>query len=255
MSRLIEESRAGPRVRLKTRGLSNFRLKVIGLVLVLLSALGSTVVRHGMPVDLNTADFSQLTTAVVLQLVSWMAFPIYAWLVFDGFAHTSNRWAYGVRLAILAVVSEVPYDLATSGKVWDLSSQNPVFALVVCLVVLCLVDRFKCRGGAGSLPLIILVILAGVVWLGFFNVALRLGVMPGGILLLVFCLIFYFFDGRDTVMQWVAAIVGALAVVLPAFGVVILHFRNGEPGVRHPGQRYVFYILYPLCLLLLALVR
>ena len=62
---------------------------------------------------------TSLTAMVLCEVVSWFAAPIYAWLLVQGFQQTRNRVAYGVQLLLLALIAEVPYDLATSGKPFD----------------------------------------------------------------------------------------------------------------------------------------
>ena len=236
---------------MRTQGLSNLSLKVVGLVLVAVSAVGTAVGLRGLPADLTSADASRLTVVVLVEAVSWAAIPLYAWLLHWGFVHTTNLARYAGRLAMLAVVAEVPYDLATSGRVWDLRSQNPVFALLVSLVVLWALDLLR-RGSVRRVGLSLLVCVAGVLWLVIFNVGLRLGVMPAGVVLLLFCLVFYALHSRENTMMAVGGILGAVALVFPAAGMAVLHFRNETAGRPYP--RYLFYVLYPACLLAAALL-
>ncbi len=236
---------------MRTAGLSTLSLKVVGLVLVAASAVGTAVVRKGLPADPTSADLSRLTAVVLLEALSWAAIPVYAWLLYRGFVRTRSVARYAVRLALLAVVAEVPYDLATSGRAWDLRSQNPVFALLVSLVVLWALDALR-RGPVRRVGLSVLVCLAGVLWLVIFNVGLRLGVMPAGVVLLLFCLVFFFLHARENTMMTVGGILGAVALVLPAAGMALLHFRTEAPGRAYP--RYLFYVLYPVVLLAAGLV-
>ncbi|MNI59268.1 TraX protein [compost metagenome] len=46
------------------------------------------------------------------RVIGRMAFPIYAYALVQGFIHTSNYGKYTVRLFIIAVVSQVPYQMA-----------------------------------------------------------------------------------------------------------------------------------------------
>lgn len=115
------------RNRKKRRGLTVFQLKVIGAVALALSAGSTTIVPLFFGSDTN--NMTSLTAMVLSEVVSWFAIPIYAWLLVQGFRETHSRVAYGLQLFILAVVCEVPYDLATSHKAFDLGSQNPVFGL------------------------------------------------------------------------------------------------------------------------------
>lgn len=53
-----------------------------------------------------------------------LAFPLFAFLLVEGFFHTRDRRCYGRRLLLAAAVSEIPYDLAFSGRWMDAQHQN-----------------------------------------------------------------------------------------------------------------------------------
>lgn len=61
--------------------------------------------------------------------VGRVSFVLFACLMAEGFVHTRSRRAYLLRLGAFAAVSEVPFDLAFSGKIVDQSSQNIFFTL------------------------------------------------------------------------------------------------------------------------------
>jgi len=245
-------SDATPQAAKKSKGLSERGLKTLGVLFVILSGLGTAVVAKGMPADLGQADLTQLTVVIALEVVSWAAYPVYAWLLYWGFTHTRSVWRYGLRLFALAVLSEVPYDLATSGKVWDTSSQNPVFALVIGLVVLYFLDWLREHRPAGWAVVSVVVVAAGAFWLVMFNIGMRMGLVPGGLLIYAFTMIIWFLHARENTMMLVGGLLGALAFVLPAFGFVLIHFRN-DVKLASPVERYAFYALYPVCLLILGL--
>lgn len=131
------------RKRRKHRGLTVFQLKVIGAVALFFSAGSTTIVPLFFGSDLN--NMTSLTAVVLSEVASWFAIPIYAWLLVRGFRETHNRVAYGVQLLLLALICEVPYDLATSGKTFDFNSQNPVFGLFIAFVVLAALEWVAAR--------------------------------------------------------------------------------------------------------------
>ena len=80
--------------------MSTFALKLIAIIT--------------MAIDHVTAVFIPNNTEVYLvgRLIGRLAFPIFAFLLVEGFFHTSNIKKYLTRLGIFALISELPFDLA-----------------------------------------------------------------------------------------------------------------------------------------------
>lgn len=68
--------------------------------------------------------------------VGRMAFVLFAYLIVEGFVHTRSRPKYLLRLTLLALVSEVPFDLAFSGQIINNTGQNTIFTLSIGVLVL-----------------------------------------------------------------------------------------------------------------------
>ncbi|GAA4163810.1 TraX family protein [Gryllotalpicola daejeonensis] len=209
--------------------MSAARLRVVGFVLVALGAVSSAIAVAQTPAAGSAVDMSTLTRVVLLEAVSWAAVPIFAWLLWRGFRRAQRRGRYALWLALLAVVTELPYDLATSGRAWDPSSQNPVFALLIGFIVMWALDHLL-RGPRRNAGVAVLVCIAGILWLVIFDVGVRLGIVPMGVVLLLFCLVFYFLHSRENTMMMVGGTLGALALIFPALGMLLLHFRRDESG-------------------------
>ncbi|OZG65631.1 TraX family protein [Bifidobacterium eulemuris] len=238
------------------RGLSYLRLKIVGIVLVALSCVGGVVFPTGLSgLDAADVDMTNLTVAVLCEAVSWVAVPVYAWLTVEGYRHTRDvRW-YAVRLLALAVISEVPYDLATTGKAVDWGSQNPVFALAIVVVALALIDAFRDRPAVTRRAVGVVVAVAALAWMLLGHIGLRQQIMNEGVLIVVLALIFRYLSARENTMMMLAAACSALFCILPAFGVAILHYRNGRLGydrANKPWVQWLFYALYPAVLLVFA---
>lgn len=234
------------------KGLTVFRLKVVGAVAMALSVASTTVVP--LLFGAITADnMTALTAAVVCEAASWCAVPIYAWLLFDGWRHTHDRLRYGTRLAAVACLAGPPYDMLMTGRWLDARTHNPVWGLVFAYVVLVAVDRIRRRyAGAARWAMTAAVVAAGVLWDLLLHVGVRQRVMFTGVLTLAFVLVFYFLQSRENTMMFTAGLLGAVMCITPAVGVAVLHYRNGELGYRDHGGRawaaWMFAALYPLML-------
>ena len=61
-----------------------------------------------------------------MRCVGRLAFPIYCFLLTEGFKHTRNVFKYMGRLLLFGFISEVPYDLINSGKPFDPLARDDV---------------------------------------------------------------------------------------------------------------------------------
>lgn len=185
------------------------------------------------------------TVALVLQAVETVAVPIFVFLLAEGFLHTSDWKKYLLRVAGLALLTEIPYDLAMNQKVLEFGSQNPVLGLVLCMILLYLFERFS------SKKLICVVMaLAGLAW------ALMLKVDHGIPMILMVCVIRVFRNKR-MFMGFSGMAAAALCTGISPFylaapmGFLAIHFYNGEQG---NSSRLVNYLFYPVTLLAIGII-
>lgn len=246
------------------KGLSVFSLKTIGLILVILGTLTTSLAMHDVT-DVRKTDMGTLTVIVLCEAVSWIAIPIYAWLTVTGFHKTHHLGRYLLRVFLLALASEVPYDMATSRKFWDFSSQNPVWAVLVCLLLLLAFrmvdpdppkDTYTGRtfrlGRGGVWVVRAVVVLAALLWVSLLHVGLRLGLVNEGVIMVAMVIIFELLHRKENTMMYTAAVIGALMFLTPSFGILFLHFRNGKLGYQHKNTGIGFYIAYFVQLLVLG---
>lgn len=71
-----------------------------------------------------------------MRLVGRVAFPLFAFMIAEGAAHTRDRKKYALRLLLLAVISEIPFNLV-AGRTWFFpADQNTVFTLLLGLLAI-----------------------------------------------------------------------------------------------------------------------
>ena len=115
----------------RSRGLDGGALKLIAAALMLTDHVGSIL----------------LPEVLALRCIGRLAFPLFAFFIAEGYARTRNFWKYLLRMAVFAVIAEVPFDL-TGGSVWDPDRQNVLLTFCIALLALRGLDELRRWDGA-----------------------------------------------------------------------------------------------------------
>ncbi len=227
----------------KYRFLSNSVLKCIALITMLIDHVAAVLLREDQTV-LIALFGKQLTLYALMRFIGRIAFPIYAFLIVEGFIHTSNRKTYGIRLLVFALISEIPWDLEHTGTFFSWS-QNVFFTLFLGYLGLCLIEKLK--SGANMLKntflLIGLLVISALFHADYgcsgFGFIIMLGLLrnyPVPRAIVGSC----FLSSR-----WQAGL---------AF--IPIAFYNGKRGfVKSRFLKILFYVLYPLHMLILFFIK
>lgn len=228
-------------------------LKLIALCSMLLDHVGIVIVERGiLKSDRPLSMVEILQTASgrrwwyvdrVLRCAGRLAFPIYVFLLVEGFVHTRHRKAYGMRLFGFALLSEVPFDWAIFGQAVYPAYQNVMFTLLIAYLTLWMMQKVQ-----GSFVLQVLFSTAGCL-------AAEMVHADYGAMGVMFALLVYIFreSGHQLKVTAAAAALESLGNYgLAALSVLFLAFYRGKEG-KWPGK-YLFYFAYPGHLLALAVV-
>ena len=79
----------------------------------------------------------------LLLMLGKFAFPLFVFSLIEGFEKTHDRKKYGLRLLILAILSEIPFDLMISGTIYDPEHNNVIITLFMGFLALCGLEYFK----------------------------------------------------------------------------------------------------------------
>ena len=230
----------------KEKGISAATLKWIALVAMTLdhfaaSGLLEVLAFHGV-MDWQTMGVCY----EILRLIGRLAFPIYCFLLTEGYRHTHSRKRYALRLGVFALISEVPFDLASDGALWNMWHQNVFFTLLLGLLALMVAEPLYERGEQRkALAVAVLFSLAAELLktdYGFFGVAVIVAL--------------YFLREREMEKFLVtgALLLGASTMELAAFPSFYLMYRyDGRQGRQPRALRQLFYWFYPLHLLVFGL--
>ena len=235
---------------MKRFGLNALQLKILAMVFMLLDHMWATVI-HGN--DWMTC-------------VGRLAFPIFAFQIAEGYAHTHDARAYRRRLLIWALISEIPFNLMVGGGLIYPFHQNVMFTFWLALIVMDRIERAQKREGISGLLFVGVWIFAGSL----------LGILTmvdyyhyGVFLTIMFCLfrknkiaqLFIMFMVNVTWMKGLVYPIELLSrewfIPQQAFAVLALipiWLYNGEQGPYNRTIRRACYAFYPAHILILALI-
>lgn len=133
------------------RGLSGSTLKIIAVVTMLIDHIAAVVfarriiaMNRGYAImDAGSRAFGWMADRALLyavyrsmRLIGRLGFPLFCFLLVEGFGRTKNVKKYALRLGIFALLSEIPFDLAFKGMFYNPGYQNVYFTLLLGLLCL-----------------------------------------------------------------------------------------------------------------------
>lgn len=220
--------------------LNAFYLKIIAVISMTIDHIGAVL----------------LPQYLILRVMGRIAFPIYCFLLVNGFFHTSNVKRYIARLGVFAIISEVFFDKVFFGKYIDMRYQNVFFTLFIGIVMLTCVECIRRHLSIPGGLMIISYALEGVCVVSACGMAFftQSDYSFYGILMIYW---FYALRYNKVIMGFFQAYTNLeLMGGLQGFACVALlpiYLYNGEKG--YTGCKGWFYIYYPLHLLVIGILK
>ena len=241
--------------------ISSKGLRLWGLLFVAAGLFGRTIVQNGLlqlgslstdellaAMDASESIMQYATLALTLQAIESLATPIFAFLLVEGYIHTSDIKKYMIRVGILAAASELLFNFATTGKIFDLDSRNPVFGLLLALVVLYLFNRFP-EKKIGHIAIKVLVFAISFAWVEMLRI-------QDGAPIVLMVSVFWLFrkkSGLRILFGCVAAFACALFSPFYMFSplaFIPIFMYNGQRGEEN---KIMNYAVYPVMLIVFAI--
>lgn len=208
---------------------------------MLLDHLGASCLEAGVFSRPGPISEPLLTLDVCLRWAGRLAFPLYCFLLVEGFLHTHSLRQYAGRMLAFALVSEFPFDLAFFHTLIYRGHQNVYWTLFFGLCALgCL---RHCGSGAPR------AFSAPWLWPCWRSSSARITGAIGVLLIVVL-----YITRASRPLQ---CLFGAVAVCyeLPApLAFLPVSLYNGQRGRCSRAEQWAFYLFYPAHLALLAAV-
>lgn len=207
-----------------------------------------------------------------LTCIGRMAFPIFAFLIAEGYTHTHNLRRYLLRMFLWVILAEIPFNLMYGGSVLYPYHQNVLWTFLLSLLLIFFIEKSK----AHFRPVLAVFLSAGIVLLGFvLGYAAMVDYYGVGILMV---LTFYFFRSRNwksrlcqllCLYLFNVRMLGGYYYTVPVFGreieivqqgfallaLIPIWLYQGRQGIRGKVFQYFCYAFYPAHMLLLFFVR
>lgn len=231
------------------RGLTGTQLKWVALVTMIIDHVGLSLVETG------TALYWSM------RLIGRLAFPLYCFLVVEGFCHTRDVKRYLARMGLFTLLSELPFDLMTgrmsismmaNGAGFTavlqaaLRGQNVLFTLLLGLAALkgYVILQNRCQPQFAVFWCVVMCSLAA---------ACRTDYGWAGVALICFLYRFRQEPVWRTVSGYATLVLGVNPTEIPALLSFFLMDRyDGRRGADR--FRWGFYVLYPLHMFILWLL-
>ena len=243
--------------------LTGYDLKKIAMVTMFIDHLAILI-----------SEYISTDLYMFMRAIGRIAFPLYAFLLIEGFRNTRDKWKYALNLLIFAVISEPLFDYFLYGSIFNRETTNVFFTLLLSLVAMNLCGEIQQKMQNMFLAwLSSLFIFSVVLFLGdtFYVDYGSLGV---GLLLLLFSATSFtyvfldLFKNMDVthvkniiciivILIWVLMYNAKRGISLEWFALlscIFIFFYNGERG-EYKLSKYFYYGFYPGHLTLFSVVR
>lgn len=199
-----------------------------------------------------------------------LTFPIFAFLISEGFIHTSNVRKYALRLLGFALISEIPFNLFYGGSWFYPYHQNVMFTLLLGLLGIILIDKARKektpKAIIKSVLLLIPVSLAAFIafpdygfW-GYLTVImfyLFRGFRFAWVLQLVSMILLHLVlpEGQNIIVELFGKTFEFAIQGFAVLALIPIWLYNGKKGKGGKILQYGFYAFYPVHMIILYLIR
>lgn len=212
-----------------------FILKVIALFTMFIDHFGA-IFQHNI---------------LTYRIVGRLAFPIYCFLLVEGYFHTSDVKKYAKRLLMFALISEIPFDLAFYNRI-GFEHQNIFFTLFLGLITIYILENKEEKYNFNKSAIILSACIVAIIFNVDYN---AIGI--------IYILLFYHTRYFEKLKRFKLVGLGMFAVNFMSswvqqfslLALPFMYFYNGRLGTKNKFIQIFFYVAYPLHLIIYYLIK
>lgn len=221
-------------------GLSGSALKVIALISMVIDHVALYLTEHG------TVLYE------TMRCIGRIAFPVFAFLIAEGFIYTRSRYRYFFTLLGFAVISEIPWYLLNGAD----GTHNVMFTLALGVATLMVLENLLQRN-----------LVLGFLWtLGMAGLASWLGVdyeWRGIIVIVIFYLFHSQTNNNNIHIIYNISVFIICFILMAHYGIIgtilactITALYNQSRGFINKNKfKYMFYGFYPIHIIIIFLCQ
>lgn len=215
--------------------LSNFDLKIIAIITMTIDHIGAIMYPN---ID-------------IFRIIGRISFPIFAFLLVEGFNHTSNKLKYFLRLLLFAIITQPIYNYAFNNQ-----ELNILFTFSLSFSLLSSLDFIKKiinKYSKGIENYLYKIVFYSLIYILFALSSLILNVDYQA---LGVSLVFIFYLSSNIYLSfllYLLAVIFLTTNTIQFYSLLSFIFINLYNGNKGNNIKYFFYLYYPLHLLILKL--
>lgn len=227
----------------KYRILSGSMLKLIAMISMLIDHTAFILgpVLPFMVSPLLTVAGREITLYWIMRKIGRIAFPIFCFLITEGYVHTRNKLKYGLNLLIFAIISEIPFNLVFN-RFFIFKYQNVFFTLFLGLLLIYILESVSNQFKKA--------ILMGI----FVVISMYINCDYGfkGVLLILLIYLLKNNPVPQAILSYplLSGGLAALTAFLP------INLYSGKRGfIKSNTLKYGFYLFYPIHIVILVIIK
>lgn len=234
-------------------GLTSSTIKIIAIVAMFIDHFTAVFIGGYMA---SLPEESDILTYVYIAFrgIGRFAFPIFCFLLVEGFTHTSNLKKYIRNLLIFALVSELPFNIAFSNCLFDPSYQNVFFTLLIGITALAIIkylpSKLTIKEEHQKIAYTIICMLATAACAALAQL-LKTDYGAEGVICIV---LMYLLRQYKTISFTVGVIFLTIMNYFEGCALLMIPVIKAYNGKRGLSLKYFFYAFYPVHMLLIWLL-